>query len=309
MGKKTQRKAPNRKSFFHDWALDRARTLTVDGIYVLITKSPGYVQVEVGNKTAIRDFTETERDRLGEMLQRDFGEKKFDTGLIDGVKYVQQTMDAQMPATGIRRGVGQTPAPAAPGNHKAASTEELGLGGKLMGMICIGLVAVLAIWVVIGLFRHLSGSVGGGGGQGMAGGYGGGGYGGGGGGGFLSGLMGGMLGGAAGSWMYDRFFRDHNSMGGGGFGSSGGGMAIQGATFLTPLMLPTRITLVPAVTSVTPAVAMAETPAVAETSAAVVILAVAETPAAVVILAVAEISKGPRFTSCYPSFPCGCLDA
>ncbi|HEV8060576.1 MAG TPA: TPM domain-containing protein, partial [Gemmataceae bacterium] len=131
-----------RNTFFQEWAVDRAQALNVNGIYILITKSPGHVQVEVGKNTAIRDFTRTERDHLRGLLVKAFGEKHFDAGLLEGVQYVQQTMDAQMPAAGVRRGVGQTPAPAAPGNHKAASTEELGLGGKLMGMICIGLVAV-----------------------------------------------------------------------------------------------------------------------------------------------------------------------
>src|SRR5205809_697577 len=40
-----------RDRFFPRWARERAADLKVNGIYIVITKVPGHVQVEVGNET------------------------------------------------------------------------------------------------------------------------------------------------------------------------------------------------------------------------------------------------------------------
>src|SRR5205807_8678908 len=79
----------------------------------------------------------------------------------------------------------------------------------IWGWICLGIVVLLAIWLVVALIRAFTGS-GSGGYGGGGGGYGGGG----GGGGFFPALMGGLFGAAAGMWMYDRFFSGHASAAG-----------------------------------------------------------------------------------------------
>ena len=232
-----------RSKFFKTWAIERAKDLRVNGIYVLISKSPGHVQVEVGNETnAHGDFTENNRDHLSALLLKDFREKKFDEGLLAGTQYVQATLDEQMPAPTGRSNKGKGSAPGVPGTHKAPEKPlgGMGLGGSLMGMVCVGLVVILVIWLVIGLFRSMSrgasGGMGGAPGYGAGGGGmgGGGGYGGGGGGGFMTSLIGGMFGAAAGNWMYDRFFRDQGSMGGGNYGAPDGGYSDSGGNIPEP---------------------------------------------------------------------------
>src|SRR5437867_1772202 len=43
--------------FFNSWARERARDEAVRGIYLLVCKDPGRVEVEVGNKTQEKAFT------------------------------------------------------------------------------------------------------------------------------------------------------------------------------------------------------------------------------------------------------------
>ncbi len=203
-----------KERFFQDWARDRARNADVNGVYVLICKSPGHVQVEVGNETRRKAFTSENRDRLIRILLDNFKQKKFDTGLTEGVDYVATSLRENLGRSGASRSV--IPG----GGGRTMSTSPI------MGWLCIGLVVLLGLWLVVGLIRAISGA-----GRGYGpGGYGGGGYGpgygGGGGGGFMSSLMGGLFGAAAGNWLYDSFFRG----GGGGWGSSGygGGMGSGG---------------------------------------------------------------------------------
>ena len=137
--------------------------------------------------------------------------KRFARGLQHGVDFVQNTLKVNVKETvPVNNQPAQAPVQKKPAEAEAA---QQGGGFNWGGILCIGIVVILGIWLLFGLIRSFTG--GGGGGGGMAGGGGmGGGYGGGGGG-FLSGLMGGLFGAVAGNWMYDRFFHDHSSYGGG----------------------------------------------------------------------------------------------
>jgi uncharacterized protein len=190
-----------KERFFQEWALGRAKTAEVNGVYILIVKQPGHVQVEVGNDTRKKAFTLKDRDKLAEIMTADFRNKEWDKGLLDSVEYVRKTMEANLgtPKRGEQ--------PAAPPVRHPASDQPAppSLLGGIWGLVCIALVVVAVVWVVFAIIRAISGM-----GRGTApgGGYapGYGGYGGGGGG-FLTGMLGGLFGAAAGSWLYDRFFR------------------------------------------------------------------------------------------------------
>jgi uncharacterized protein len=176
-----------RNSLFERWARERAREKKINGIYVLITRTPPHLQVEVGNETAEKAFTVENRNRLAEIMLREFKEKRYDEGLVKGVEYVRDTMSQNLGTS----------------SPKQAAAEKRATGSfwsSPLGWVCIGVVVLLGIWLVIGLVRAFSGG---------GGGYGGGGYGGGwgGGGGFFPSLLGGLFGAAAGMWMYDSFFR------------------------------------------------------------------------------------------------------
>jgi uncharacterized protein len=210
---KDDRKA--RHDFFLNWAKqgaadervgDRAR----GGIYVLICMSPGHIEAIVDRAAERKTFTYQDRDELVQRLQKHFEaagkaadkaekQKHYDAGVEEAVNFVRDT---------IRSHGGSTQA--APNGH-AANPEEGGhRTSPIMGYICIGLCALVGIWLVIGIVRAFSHMGGGGGGYGP-GGYGGGGYGGGGGGGFLSGLMGGLFGAVAGNWLYNSFLGGHSA--------------------------------------------------------------------------------------------------
>jgi uncharacterized protein len=197
-----------RERFFADWARERARREGINGVYVLICKDPGHVQVEVGNETKQKAFTTEDRDQLRDLFVRAFKANEHDKGLLDGVAYVRDTMKENLrerggayaggPVIGVPPGGGG-------GLH---------LGSWVLGLLCLGVVGLL---IVVALIRWLgrAGPGYGSGGYGPGGGYAGpapgyGGYGGGGGG-FLSSLFGGLFGAAAGNWVYDRFFRGSSS--------------------------------------------------------------------------------------------------
>jgi len=221
---KVKKDKKERDAFFEKWARQRAKEAEVNGIYILLLHKgddhPGHLQIEVGDQTRKKAFTIANRDKLDEIFLAKLKDPKtYDEGLLDTVKYVRDTVDANL---------GKEKAHAAPGQVDSGEGSTLpakGLLGGIGGIICIGLVILLVVWVVFALIRAFSRMGGGGGGYGP--GYGGGGYGGGygGGGGFMSGMLGGMFGAAAGSWMYDRFFRGDSSYGGGGATHSGGGGA------------------------------------------------------------------------------------
>jgi uncharacterized membrane protein YgcG len=92
-----------RAQFFQEWANSRARRRRVDGVYVLISKDPGHIQVEVGHETQKTAFTTKDRDRLRDILIDAFQKKEFDRGLLDAVQFVEKTLDENLVHTSGRR--------------------------------------------------------------------------------------------------------------------------------------------------------------------------------------------------------------
>jgi uncharacterized protein len=182
--------------FFKNWALTRAREAHVNGVYVLICKEPGHVEIEVGDDTRRRAFSDEDRRRLTQIFIDHFRKKEFDTGLLQGVQFVHDTLDRNLSH-------GRAAAPRRDEGQPRGGGQPSGLGGWL----CFGLMGLGAILLVVALFRAI-----GGGGRGY------------GGGGFLSSMLGGLFGAAAGMWIYDTFLGGHSARGGDVFGSGGGGV-------------------------------------------------------------------------------------
>src|SRR6201999_3806156 len=84
---------------FAQWAEERARDEGLNGIYVLITREPGHVEVAVGNHTRAV-FPDEERHRLAQILLNHFKHKEYDAGLLDGVRYVRSALAAAPRAGG-----------------------------------------------------------------------------------------------------------------------------------------------------------------------------------------------------------------
>ena len=184
----------------------------VNGLIILMTKSPGHLEIAVGNKTQRHSFTLGDRDQLNTRMLGLLRTKQFDEALLQGVQFIKDTMQpapANEPAENASGSGGYIP---------PVGGSSTGTGGfPVGGMVCVGVVILFVVVIIIGMANRNRGYGGGYGAPppggyppGYSGGYqqGGGFFGGGGGGsGFGSGLLGGLLGGALGSWGYDRFSR------------------------------------------------------------------------------------------------------
>jgi hypothetical protein len=199
------------KRYFADLAKANAKRNRVDGLYILINKSPRVLEIVANTKTDAL-FPEEKRRELRQKITSEFKEKKYDEGILLGLAYIRDQFSRTMPGKTATAPVN----PVAKHVPDVAKTPEGTV--NWVGIICVGLVVLVVIWLVIGLIRAMTAPRGGGY-AGGGGGYGGGGPGyaggGGGGGGFMTGLMGGLFGAVAGNWLY------HNMLGGGGhsFGS------------------------------------------------------------------------------------------
>jgi uncharacterized protein len=155
----------------------------VNGVYILLVKSPAHLQVVVGNETMKKAFTVRDRDALVSLMLAKLRAKDFDGALLEGVAFVSSTMRAH---TGAVAGGGGVP------QERSNAGAKPGSSWSWVVPLLIGLVVV---WLVVGLLRALFGGArspmdagaGGGGGFGRS-------------------LLGGLFGTMAGMWMYDQFF-------------------------------------------------------------------------------------------------------
>jgi hypothetical protein len=210
-----QDRAEKRK-FFQQLANQKSNSHRIEGIYVLISRKPPYVQAVAGEATQKEGlFTKQNADALAEIFVKELG-KDHDKALLDAVAFVRRTFNtnsgagAAVPGLPGRRppvGDGEVPQPAIP---------------PWVGYVCVGFVVLLVLWVIVGVIRGIAGGPRpgyGGAGYGGPGGY----YGGGGGGGFFSSMLGGMFGAAAGMWMYNHFFGGGTPVAGAGAPPMAGG--------------------------------------------------------------------------------------
>ncbi|HXE52068.1 MAG TPA: TPM domain-containing protein [Tepidisphaeraceae bacterium] len=209
-----------RDQFFQKWTNQRATSNGVNGVYILITKKPGHLQVWVGNETQQRLFTSSDREELDRQLAGDFRASRFDQGLVQGVRFVERQMDTHGTGSAGRSGAtvppaGRFPQPNVPPGGPGTSW---GIGG----LACVIIGIVLFIMLIRGIFGRSGRGYYGGPGYPPQGGYPQagyppqGGYGYGGGGGFGRGFLGGLLGGALGGYAADRWL-GHGQQSQGGY--------------------------------------------------------------------------------------------
>jgi hypothetical protein len=211
---------PTEKSkFFHDWAEQSAKAHKSRGVFVLISMEGAHIRAIDDRTTDVkRDFDSKDLKAVQEKFtegfklafkETDAAKKKplHDAALLEATNYVIDQLKNTTGNTTTNRNT----------TTGAANVKEKE-GSNIMSYVCIGIVALLGVWLVIGIVRALTG--GGGGGQYAGGGGYGGGYGGGGG--FMSGIMGGLLGAVAGNYLYNNFFGGHSSASASdGYGSTG----------------------------------------------------------------------------------------
>jgi hypothetical protein len=223
------------RQFWEQFTDQHALKAGVRGVYVLICKDPPHIQAAVGSSTRQRLFTSADRDELVRPMATDFRQKNYDQGLLNAVRFVEQRMDQNAPATGGGASAAQRSSPGFPVQQPVPRP-----GWGIGGIACVIIGAVLLILLFRGIFGRSGSSYGGGyyppggypqggayppGGYPAAGGYGG--YGGGGGGGFGRGFLGGLLGGALGGYAADRWI--NHGQGGGAVPPAAGGDLSSGA--------------------------------------------------------------------------------
>jgi uncharacterized protein len=200
-------------AFWHDWTM--AHVKGDRGLVVLINWNPGKVVVKADKAVTAAGFSNTAASDLRERLSKALGEAKkatndverkklLDEALASGVSFIATTL----PLERNRGAAGHTSTTGQENARRPAMVAQEGDNG-ILGYVCLGLVGLMAVWMVVGLMR------GGSAGPSMAPA---------GGGGFFSSLLGGMFGAAAGMWMYNSFFGSNSAFGSSsGWGDSSGG--------------------------------------------------------------------------------------
>ena len=222
--------------FYANWLRDRAAQLGLDGVLVLITRQPAYIQVGQGGDTARAAFTADDRNRLRDGLVSTFRQRQYDDGLLRAVAFVDRTMASHAPSVGAGTGAAVVPGAQPAGGRDATvpaqrpatadqpAPQPQGRGGgfSIWSLLIWGAIIFFGIRVIRGLMaRRRAASMP----PPMPGGYpnrqypaghpqygdqhpqqpgypqrGG----------FGTGMGGGLLGGLAGGWLYDRVFRGNH---------------------------------------------------------------------------------------------------
>ncbi|HEY1187028.1 MAG TPA: hypothetical protein VGE74_05190, partial [Gemmata sp.] len=203
-GKKLPENPAERPKFFRDWAKSAATGDKAKGVFVLLCRSPGYIEVIADAATVTRGFKQADeqrlrdifRDALKESVQLEKAgkppEEVFaarDRGLENAVAFVITDLKWTTPPV-VKKAPTQARTAAA---HTQPPKRTMGIAG----WICLGLCVILCIWVVVALIRALTAPAY----------YGGPGYYGGGG--FGTAFFGGMFGVMAGMWLYDSMWGTH----------------------------------------------------------------------------------------------------
>lgn len=79
--------------FFPKLALERSRTLGLNGVYVLIVKRPAYLQIHMDPETQKKAFPPSSRKVAVEKMTSRLKEDDFDGGLAAGLDAIAQALE------------------------------------------------------------------------------------------------------------------------------------------------------------------------------------------------------------------------
>ena len=154
------RPAANR--MYDQWARKQASSLRVNGVYILLSKDPAHLQIEVGNETQKKIFSLLDRDNLTSLMLTKLKEKQNDKALIEAVNFVYTAMESHPDSR--RPGVvappvnnQNKPVAAAPRPKENNPIQNNAEGSPIGGWICMGLLVLGGAWLVIAIFRALFG--------------------------------------------------------------------------------------------------------------------------------------------------------
>ena len=97
---KRQFEETGKEVFFKDWLRDRAKARNTDGIFVLIVRHPGRLQMAAGAKTKAKLFTADDVDALDAIMNGPFRERDYNVGLMRGLNFIEKRMEKNAAAAG-----------------------------------------------------------------------------------------------------------------------------------------------------------------------------------------------------------------
>jgi len=87
-------KAEGNDKFFPKFALGRIDALGVNGVYILLSKKPQRVQIEMDTQTRKRVFHNADRSKAVKKLIDKFKKEDFDAGLIEALDSIEASLKA-----------------------------------------------------------------------------------------------------------------------------------------------------------------------------------------------------------------------
>ncbi len=99
---KAQYQPDAKAEFFRRWAVMRTDDERVNGIYVLICRNPGYLQIEPDKSTRKKAFTPAERNALAKKTLKLMDRKQFDAALAGMVDTIQSTLETNLGRRAVR---------------------------------------------------------------------------------------------------------------------------------------------------------------------------------------------------------------
>ncbi|MCY2992811.1 MAG: TPM domain-containing protein [Planctomycetota bacterium] len=149
-----------KKKFFQSWSRKRAGDVKVKGIYILICRQPGHLQIEVDETTRDRGFPLAERNRLMQKLLPLLDEKKCDAALLEAVDVITTTLRSNLGKPRVEAGGAVAPpaprAPVRPVQGLPVMGNKPHTGGFPHGWICLGVAGVAIGLVIFAVLRSCS---------------------------------------------------------------------------------------------------------------------------------------------------------
>lgn len=85
-------KADGKDKFFRKLSVERVKALGVNGFYVVISKNPTYLQVELDSSTRKAGVTNADRDKIASRIIAKFKDEDFDGGLQAGFEAIDSLL-------------------------------------------------------------------------------------------------------------------------------------------------------------------------------------------------------------------------
>jgi uncharacterized membrane protein YgcG len=95
-GKAVPEDREKRAEFFREWAEKRIRELGVNGVYVLVNRKPGRIEMAMDGLTRKKALPPSDRNKATKKMLEEFKDKKFDAGLMAALESIEESLKANL---------------------------------------------------------------------------------------------------------------------------------------------------------------------------------------------------------------------